>query len=98
MHDGRRTQVPRRTEHLARERLVVRRVLPHVERDELLPLGDVNDMRRLRQRKRFGPPLPFFARVGYRFDFHGVLLKEPLSFLARRSVLAMVHPIDLAWH
>src|SRR5258708_1037099 len=92
--DGRRTQVPRRTKKMARQRVVARGVLLHVESDDLLAARDVNRVRRPRQRERLGPALLLLAGIGGVFDLDRVLLKEPLSPLARRSALAVIHPID----
>jgi hypothetical protein len=80
---------------MARQRVIVGSVLLHVEGDDLLAAGHVNRVRGLRQGKRLGSALSFFAGVGDSLDLDRVLLKEPLSSLARRSALAVIHPIDV---
>jgi hypothetical protein len=52
----------------------------------------------LGQGKGFCASLPLFAGIGCRLDGNRVLLKEPLSFLATGSALAMVQPIDVRGH
>jgi hypothetical protein len=70
----------------------------HVDGDYFLALGDMNDASGFGQGQRLGAALFMFARIQDGFGFDGVLLKEPLSSLARRSTLAMIHPINLGRH
>jgi hypothetical protein len=96
-HNRWRPQIAGWAEHLTHER-VVGRVLLHVKRYDLLSLGDMNDVGGFRQRKRLGSAFLFLVRIDRCLDFYLVLLKEPLSFLARRSAIAVIHPINIRRH
>jgi hypothetical protein len=58
----------------------------------------MNDARGLRQCERLGFALLLLVGIDHGGRFDVVLLKEPLSFLARRSALAVVHPVDRVGH
>jgi hypothetical protein len=93
-----RTQIAGRTEQVAGQRIVVGRVVVHVDRHDLLSLGDVNGASGPGQGQRFRPALPKFAGIGAGLNRYLILLKEPLSFFARRSALAVIHPVNRLGH
>src|SRR5262249_51058484 len=73
-------------------------VAPHVKGHDLLPLRHDDTLDRLGQRQGFFPAPAFLGRVALLADLPGVRLKEPLSFLASDSALAVIQPIDAASH
>src|SRR5262249_32441197 len=95
---SRRLQVPRRPQERRRQRVVIRRRLLHVERDDLLPLPHHHPVRRSGQGQRLLPAAPVLARVHLLRRLPVPLLKEPLSFLAAQSAPPVVHPVDRVRH
>lgn len=95
MPDGRSFQVAGRPKQMSRQSVVVGRVGFHVENDDVLTARDQDALDRAGQFDGFLPSALLLAGIddlGGLAD--GVLLKEPLSFRATRSALAVVHPVN----
>jgi hypothetical protein len=91
-------QVARRAEEMLDQFVVGWRRPVHVKRDDLLALRDDNSFNAFCQGQRQAAPFFLLRGVGAFTDGMRRLLKEPLSFLAGRSTLAMVHPVDFHRH
>src|SRR5262245_1924619 len=80
---------------MGRERVVIRGIGLHVEGDDFLAPGDDHGAHSLRQGEGLDAATAVFGRVeDLNWNCVMMRLKEPLSFLAARSALAMIHPVD----
>jgi hypothetical protein len=66
----------------------------HVEGDDLLAADDHDPGRPPGERQGLGGAFALLAGIALVDNGDGLCLKEPLSFLAADSALAMVQPVD----
>ena len=83
---------------MGQKSLIVGRRFLHVEADYLLALGHDDLVRCLGKGQRLFLAAPLLAGTDFIADLQRVLLKEPLSPLAARSPLAVIHPVNLGTH
>jgi hypothetical protein len=95
----RRFEVAGGAEEVPREGVVVGRRGPHVEGDDFFAAGDDDSADGFGELQRLVAAALVLAGVED-LGRRGVVvrLKEPLSFLAPRSALAVVHPVDALRH